>query len=160
MMLSSAVDGGDDENMGSVGFPEREFIYRLLTGLRRLKDILENSGTVIQFGTLVKLLKKVLHGIRIPFHGEPLGGVQVMGVLETRALDFETVIWLSMNEGIFPARQTGSSFIPFSLRRGHGLPGNEQHEAVWAYYFYRMLQRARRTILVYNTRSEGCLRER
>ncbi len=156
---ATAVGGREtedaDDNAGSDGFPEREFIYRLLNGLRRLSDILENSETEIRFDTLVKLMKKVLHGIRIPFNGEPLGGVQVMGVLETRALDFENVVWLSMNEGVFPAMQTGSSFIPFSLRRGHGLPGNEQHEAVWAYYFYRMLQRARRTIIVYNTRSEG-----
>ncbi len=137
------------------GFEEREFIYRLFTGVRRLRDILENSQTEIRFDTLVKLLKKILHGISVPFQGEPLSGVQVMGVLETRALDFENVVWLSMNEGIFPARQTGSSFIPFSLRKGHGLPGIEQHEAVYAYYFYRMLQKARRTILVYNTRSEG-----
>jgi hypothetical protein len=147
---------GDEEiEQKSAGFPVREFIFRLLTGIRRLRDILGNSDTGIRFDTMVKLLKKVLHGIRIPFYGEPLGGVQVMGVLETRALDFENVIWLSMNEGVFPSRQHSSSFIPWSLRKGHGLPGSEQHEAVFAYYFYRMLQRTRRTFLVYNTRSDG-----
>ena len=147
--------GVGDSNQGSVGFPEREFIFRLLTGINRLKDILRGSGTEIRMETLAKLLKKVLQGIRIPFHGEPLGGVQVMGVLETRALDFENVVWLSMNEGVFPARQSNISFVPYSLRKGYGLPGNDQHEAVYAYYFYRMIQRAGRTVLICNTRSDG-----
>jgi CRISPR/Cas system-associated exonuclease Cas4 (RecB family) len=93
--------------------------------------------------------------MRIPFHGEPLGGLQVMGVLETRAMDFENVVWLSVNDGIFPAERHGSSFIPYSLRKAYGLPLSEQNDAVYAYYFYRLLQRTRRLTLVYNTRCEG-----
>ena len=148
---------GNDEDQGdrSVGFPVREFIFRLLRGTDRLKDVLGNADISIRFETLIKLLNKVLQGIRVPFYGEPLGGVQIMGVLETRALDFRNVIWLSMNEGIFPARTTGSSFIPYSLRRGYGLPGPEQQDAVYAYYFYRLLQHARKVILIYNTKSDG-----
>lgn len=137
------------------GFPEKEFIYRISTGIGRLRDILEDSGVEPGFDTMVKLLKKVLHGIRVPFYGEPLGGVQVMGVLETRALDFENVIWLSVNEGVFPARQNDRSFVPYNLRKGYGLPGTDQQDAVYAYYFYRILQRAGKTTLVWNTRSEG-----
>lgn len=153
----SDVKYGNAEDQGdsSVGFPVREFIFRLFTGIERLRDLLSNAGISIRFETLIKLLNKVLHGIRVPFYGEPLGGVQIMGVLETRALDFRNVIWLSMNEGIFPAKTAGSSFIPYSLRRGYGLPGQEQKDAVYAYYFYRLMQRARKAVLVYNTRSDG-----
>jgi hypothetical protein len=136
-------------------FPEREFIYRVYTGIGRLRDILDESQTSIRFDTLVKLLKKVLSGIRVPFYGEPLGGVQVMGVLETRALDFDNVIFMSVNEGVFPASQSGSSFIPQTLRKAYGLPGSEQQDAVYAYYFYRLLQRTRRMVLVYNTKTDG-----
>ncbi|MFW5835731.1 MAG: PD-(D/E)XK nuclease family protein, partial [bacterium] len=152
------TEGEEDDGKGdrqSVSFPVREFIFRIYTGIGRLRDILSESGTTIRFDTLIKLLKKVLSGIRVPFYGEPLGGVQVMGVLETRTLDFENVIWMSVNEGVFPAKQAGSSFIPYNLRKGYGLPGIEQQDAVYAYYFYRMLQRTKRMTLVYNTKSEG-----
>jgi hypothetical protein len=148
-------DTGSSDDDSSVSFPEREFIFRVYTGIGRLRDILDESQTTLRFDTLTKLLKKVLSGIRVPFYGEPLGGLQVMGVLETRALDFENVIWMSVNEGVFPARQYGSSFIPYTLRKAYGLPGSEQQDAVYAYYFYRLLQRTRRMTLVYNTRSDG-----
>jgi hypothetical protein len=148
-------EGSDDKDEAGVSFPEREFIYRIYTGIGRLRDIIDESNTNIRFDTLVKLLKKVLSVIRVPFYGEPLGGVQVMGVLETRTLDFENVIWMSVNEGVFPASQSGSSFIPYSLRRAYGLPGMEQQDAVYSYYFYRLLQRTRRMTLVYNTKTDG-----
>ncbi len=146
----------DDVNaVNNASFPVREFIYRLYTGVGRLKDILISSNTELRFDTLVKLLQKVLKGLRIPFYGEPLGGVQIMGVLETRALDFDNVICLSVNEGVFPAGKHASSFIPYTLRKAYGLPRNEQHDAVYAYYFYRLLQRTGRMTIIYNTRSEG-----
>jgi hypothetical protein len=145
----------DDDAEAGVSFPEREFIYRIYTGIVRLSEILEGSHTSIRFDTLVKLLKKVLSVIRVPFYGEPLGGVQVMGVLETRTLDFENVIWMSVNEGVFPASRPGSSFIPYTLRKAYGLPGSEQQDAVYSYYFYRLLQRTRRMTLVYNTKTDG-----
>ena len=154
-MVKNQHDNSAEDDETSVFFPEREFIYRVYTGIGRLRDILEESQTGIRFDTLVKLLKKVLSGIRVPFYGEPLGGVQVMGVLETRALDFENVIWMSLNEGVFPASQSGSSFIPYTLRKAYGLPGSEQQDAVYAYYFYRLLQRTRRMVLVYNTKTDG-----
>jgi hypothetical protein len=145
----------EDNDMAGVSFSEREFIYRIYTGILRLREILEGSQTSMRFDTLVKLLKKVLSAIRVPFYGEPLGGVQVMGVLETRTLDFENVIWMSVNEGVFPASRFGSSFIPYTLRKAYGLPGSEQQDAVYSYYFYRLLQRARRMTLVYNTKTDG-----
>ena len=90
-----------------------------------------------------------------PFHGEPLSGLQIMGVLETRALDFDRLIILSMNEGIFPQRKAANSFIPYNLRRGFGLPTYEHQDSVWAYHFYRLIERASHVSLLYDTRSNG-----
>ena len=102
-----------------------------------------------------RLLERLLAPQSVPFNGEPLVGLQVMGPLETRALDFRNLILLSANEGVFPRRSVSSSFIPPELRKGFGLPTYEFQDAVWAYYFYRMLQRAEKVWLVYDSRTEG-----
>ena len=105
--------------------------------------------------TYVKLLESLLSGVSVPFAGEPLKGLQIMGPLETRALDFRNVIILSCNEGVFPRRSVSSSFIPPELRRGFGLPTYEYQDAVWAYYFYRLISRAQNVWLLYDSRTEG-----
>jgi len=89
--------------------------------------------------------------LSIPFKGEPLAGLQVMGMLETRALDFTNIIMLSANEGILPKSEASTSFIPYNLRRGFGLPTIEHQDAVYAYYFYRILQKAENVALLYNS---------
>ena len=100
--------------------------------------------------TYVALLRRVMQSVRIPYSGEPLSGVQVMGILETRNLDFENVVLLSMNDDNFPSgRITDISFIPYNLRFAYGLPTPRHNEGVYAYYFYRLLQRARRVDMVY-----------
>ena len=91
----------------------------------------------------------------MPFEGEPLNGLQVMGPLETRALDFRNVIILSCNEGMFPRKSVSSSFIPAELRKGFELPTYEYQDAVWAYYFYRLIQRAENVWMVYDSRHSG-----
>jgi len=91
----------------------------------------------------------------VPFSGEPLSGIQIMGILETRALDFKNLIILSVNEGILPAVSAGSSFIPFSLREAFGIPSVNHQESIYAYHFYRLLQRAENVTFVYNSNSEG-----
>jgi len=105
--------------------------------------------------TWYRLLAQYIALVKIPFEGEPLSGLQIMGPLETRALDFETVIMLSVGEGIFPSRSVSASFIPFNLRLGFGLPTYEQQDAMWSYYFYRSICRARRIYLLYDSRTEG-----
>lgn len=105
--------------------------------------------------THLSLVKRLLEGISVPFRGEPLEGLQIMGPLETRALDFKNVIILSANEGMFPRKSLRSSFIPPELRKGFGLPTHEHQDAVWAYYFYRLLQRASHVWLVCDSRAEG-----
>ncbi len=105
--------------------------------------------------TYFRLLQQLMAGASVPFKGEPLNGLQIMGPLETRALDFENVIILSCNEGTFPGNSSSSSFIPGELRRGFDLPTFEYKDAMWAYYFYRMIQRASNVWMVYDSRTEG-----
>lgn len=105
--------------------------------------------------TYVKLLDSLLSGVSVPFSGEPLKGLQIMGPLETRALDFRNVIILSCNESVFPRRSVSSSFVPPELRRGFGLPTYEYQDAVWAYYFYRLISRAENVWMLYDSRTEG-----
>ena len=105
--------------------------------------------------TYVKLLDQLLGGVSVPFRGEPLKGLQIMGPLETRALDFKNLIIMSANEGVFPRRNVGTSFVPPELRKGFGLPTYEYQDAVWAYYFYRMISRAENVWLLTDSRTEG-----
>ena len=105
--------------------------------------------------TFTRLLDQLLGPMSIPFNGEPLKGLQIMGPLETRSLDFKHLLILSCNEGMFPRRSVSSSFIPPELRKGFGLPTYEFQDAIWAYYFYRMIQRAESVTLVYDSRTEG-----
>lgn len=105
--------------------------------------------------TYVRLLGQLLSSVSVPFRGEPLQGLQIMGPLETRALDFKNLIILSANEGVFPRRSVSSSFIPPELRKGFGLPTYEYQDAVWAYYFYRMISRAEKVWMLTDSRTEG-----
>ena len=105
--------------------------------------------------TFVRLIVQAEASRSVPFKGEPLKGLQVMGPLETRALDFDNLVVLSCNEGVFPRHDVRPSFIPPELRRGFDLPTYEYQDAVWAYYFYRMIQRAKRIYLLYDSRTEG-----
>lgn len=105
--------------------------------------------------TYLRILDQLLSGVSVPFNGEPLKGLQIMGPLETRALDFRNLVILSANEGMFPRRSVSSSFIPPELRRGFGLPSYEFQDAVWAYYFYRMITRAENVWLLYDSRTEN-----
>ncbi|MCQ2135725.1 MAG: PD-(D/E)XK nuclease family protein [Bacteroidales bacterium] len=105
--------------------------------------------------TYVKLLDSLLRSVSVPFNGEPLKGLQVMGPLETRLLDFKNVVILCANEGVFPRRNVSSSFIPSELRKGFDLPTYEFQDAMWAYYFYRLVCRAENVWMVYDSRTEG-----
>ncbi|MBL0104459.1 MAG: PD-(D/E)XK nuclease family protein [Bacteroidetes bacterium] len=98
---------------------------------------------------------EIISSIRIPFSGEPLKGLQVMGFLETRVLDFENVILLSVNEDVLPAGGNSPSFIPFNIRKAFGLPTFEEQHAVSAFHFYRLLQRAKNIFLLHNTEAKA-----
>lgn len=132
-----------------------EFIFHYYTTINRMKEVMQDAGIRMKAETYARLLKRAAEMIRIPFKGEPLSGLQVMGVLETRALDFDRLIILSMNEGIFPQRKAANSFIPYNLRRGFDLPTYEHQDSVWAYHFYRLIHRANQVSLIYDTRTGG-----
>jgi len=136
---------------------EKEYIFYLLTSLRKFKRIYKKHSVSLSIETFSRLFRKVIRSVRIPFEGEPLAGIQVMGILETRLLDFKNLIFLSMNEGIMPATYSLFSYIPNSLRYGFNMPSREDHDAIYAYYFYRILQRAENVILLYNNKTEGVL---
>ena len=118
-------------------------------------NLLEDKRLVILPATYARLLGQLLGPMSVPFNGEPLKGLQIMGPLETRALDFKHLVILSCNEGVFPRRSVSSSFIPPELRKGFALPTHEYQDAIWAYYFYRMIQRAETVTLVFDSRTEG-----
>lgn len=121
----------------------------------RSVNMLQEIGLEVMPLTYVRLLNQLVACVSVPFRGEPLKGLQVMGPLETRALDFKDIVIMSANEGVFPRRSVSSSFIPPELRRGFGMPTYEYQDAVWAYYFYRMISRAECVWMLVDSRSEG-----
>lgn len=121
----------------------------------RTVTVLRRTPLPVKPRTYVRILRQILSPVSVPFKGEPLRGLQIMGPLETRALDFGNIVIMSANEGIFPRKNVSSSFIPPELRRGFGLPTYEYQDAVWAYYFYRMISRARNVWMLYDSRTEG-----
>jgi len=133
---------------------DREFIFQLLIHLNKLENIIA-SRPAITTAILERLFRKMLSVLRVPFEGEPLTGLQVMGILETRMLDFKHVILLSMNEEVMPASHTGQSYIPYALRIAFRMAAREDMDAIYAYYFNRLLQRAEKIDLLYNSGSEG-----
>ena len=123
----------------------------MYTTIKKLSDIIANQKHQPAPETWQALFKRIAEQQTVAFKGEPLSGLQVMGLLETRALDFDKLVILSMNEGIFPRTTPPNSFIPFNLRKGHGLPTIDNQDAIFAYYFYRLINRAKSIKLVYST---------
>ncbi len=127
-----------------------EYLATLSSNITTLHNSILNCDIPITQTIYLSLLRRFLQTIRIPFEGEPIEGVQVMGILETRNLDFKNVIILSMNDDNFPGnRFTKPSYVPYNLRSAYGLPTPEHHEGVFAYYFYRLIQRAEQVWMLY-----------
>jgi hypothetical protein len=135
---------------------ESEYLYQAYLAIQRLKDSLSQLNIPdFPVKIMFRLLDQGLKRISIPFEGEPLTGLQVMGLLETRCLDFENLVLFSANEGFLPQIAAGHSFVPYHLRKGFGIPTYEDRDAMYAYYFYRLIQRNRNTVIVYNSITEG-----
>jgi len=134
---------------------EMEQLYTVYTQLNRLNDIIQQETTTFSIRVFGLLLKKIMKQATVSFVGEPLGGLQVMGILETRALDFDNLIVLGLNEGTYPKTTSVPTFIPQQLRRAFGLPTPEYQDAIYAYYFYRLLQRAKNVDYCYNADMEN-----
>ena len=132
----------------------QESLFRAYTLFNRLDDLITSGDLVVDNNTLQRLTTQLIQQTTIPFHGEPAEGVQVMGVLETRNLDFDHVILLSCNEGNMPKGINDSSFIPHSIRKAYELTTVENKVAIYAYYFHRLLQRAKDVTILYNSSTE------
>jgi CRISPR/Cas system-associated exonuclease Cas4 (RecB family) len=135
---------------------ESEYLFQAYLAIQRLKNTLQVLNIPdFPVKILYRLLDQCLRRISIPFEGEPLTGLQIMGLLETRSLDFENLVLFSANEGFLPRISAGQSFVPYHLRKGFGMPTYEDRDAMYAYYFYRLIHRTKNTVLVYNSVTEG-----
>ncbi len=161
----------DAETVRKIGEYQREIISGIAPALKGVPDmameldfakeyylgigrLMQHTLPVLPL-TWFRLVEKLVGGAAVPFKGEPLNGLQIMGPLETRALDFDNLVILNCNEGVFPRRSVSASFIPAELRRGFGLPTYEYQDAVWAYYFYRMIQRPAKVWMLYDSTTQG-----
>ncbi len=144
-----------DERVKPTDRMGRHFINAYRTSVRRLCDAADEFAVSISGYPLFQMVERAVNSDSVQFVGEPLSGLQVMGVLETRALDFDNIIMLSMNERIFPRKHYTRSFIPDTLRRGYGMATLDFQESIYAYYFYRLISRARNVTLIYDARRVG-----
>lgn len=144
----------DQEKNKSYNLPlQTEFLYHAGIIIKRLKDLNKTYNSFGSVKTIREIFRQISTVSHLPFTGEPLRGIQIMGMLETRNLDFEKVILLSANEGILPSSASGNSLIPFDIQLEMKLPTHNQKNAVFAYHFYRLLQRASEVHIIYNTES-------
>lgn len=135
---------------------ESEYLFQAFMAVSRLKNtIIGLNVPDFPVKILYRLLDQSLRRISITFEGEPLTGLQVMGLLETRSLDFENLVLFSANEGFLPRISATQSFVPYHLRKGFGMPTYEDRDAMYAYYFYRLIHRSKNTVLVFNSVTDG-----
>ena len=133
----------------------QESVFRMFTILNRLAALADSGDLLVDNTTLRRLVLQLVSSSSIPFHGEPVVGVQIMGVLETRNIDFDHVLLLSCNEGNMPKGVNDSSFIPYSIRKAHGLTTIDNKVAIYSYYFHRLLQRAGDITIAYNNSTDN-----
>ncbi|MBN2788018.1 MAG: PD-(D/E)XK nuclease family protein [Paludibacteraceae bacterium] len=145
---------GETENNEAFSELYNEALFRAFQVLNRLTDLLSTGELKVEQTTFVRLLKRLLATTSVPFHGEPARGLQVMGVLETRNMDFKNVLMMSTNEGVMPKTNNESSFIPHFIRRFFGMTTIEHQDSLYAYYFYRLMQRAENIVFMYNTANQ------
>ncbi|MEX2379413.1 MAG: PD-(D/E)XK nuclease family protein, partial [Vicingaceae bacterium] len=137
---------------GSLSPLEKEFLFGFYRAFNRIDALCAKYNSLKSFDSLLQLYRQILSTESVAFVGEPLGGLQLMGVLESRTLDFEQLIFSSLNEGILPAGKSQNSFIPYDIKRKFGLPSYREKDAIFAYHFYRLLQRSKRIDLIYNSK--------
>jgi hypothetical protein len=131
------------------------YFQKIKTILNRLETINQKYAFIENLTLLLLVFRALIKGEKIDFIGEPLEGVQFMGLLETRLLDFDNLIITNLNEGILPSGKKKTSFLPFDLKKKFNLPTFLENDAIYTYHFYRLLQRAKRVYLLYNTQSDG-----
>ncbi|SMG29530.1 PD-(D/E)XK nuclease superfamily protein [Marivirga sericea] len=134
---------------------EQEFIAEIYKQIDQLEQIVSEFKLQLDNNAFIRLFNRIVQSIRVPFSGEPLEGIQIMGVLESRNLDFEHIYFLSISEDNFPGGANNQSFIPYNIRKAYGLPTLEQRDAIYAYLFNRLLQRSQQIHLMYNSDNSG-----
>jgi hypothetical protein len=136
-------------------FAQREYLRIISDEIRKVVNSIANCDIEVSVAIFISLLRRHIQTLTIPFEGEPVEGLQIMGILETRNLDFKNVIVLSMTDATFPGDRTEQpSFIPYGLRFAYDMPTHKEHEAMYAYYFYRLIQRAKRVDMLYCSRAD------
>ena len=145
----------EEEKMSSDNQLAIESLYKAHTMLNRIGMLIEDGTLNVEAATYTSLVRQLIESASVPFHGEPAQGIQIMGLLETRNLDFDNVLMLSTNEGNMPKGVNDTSFIPYSIRKAFGLTTIDNKVAIYAYYFYSLLQRASDITITYSTVSEA-----
>ena len=133
----------------------QEALYRIYTQISRLHSLVEQGGLQLQTETLCRLIRSILSSTTVPFHGEPAVGMQIMGLIETRNLDFKNVLLLSAQEGTLPKSGQNASFIPYNIRLAFGLTTLQDKSAVSSYNFHHLIQRADNVTMVYNGNADA-----
>ncbi|MGB1041898.1 MAG: PD-(D/E)XK nuclease family protein [Tenacibaculum sp.] len=134
---------------------EKEYLFRFYTAFTQLQTLHNEFNYVQDLKTLHQFFRQLIQSESLSFQGEPLQGLQLMGVLETRVLDFENVILTSVNEGVLPASSQQNTFIPFDVKIAFGLPTYKEKDALFSYHFFRLLQRAKNIFILYNTEHDA-----
>ena len=149
--LNTSADSQDSDILAQL---HTESVFQIYTLISRLTTIFESGLLIVTPQTLGRLIRQIVNGKSIPFHGDPASGIQVMGMLETRNLDFDNVLIMSANEGNLPPATSISSFIPYSLRHAFSLTTIEKRTSLFAYYLYHLMQRASNITLLYSTSTD------
>ncbi len=159
----TAVDEADlNRKVGEVGVAEEEgeekkenleleFIYHMLLNLKKLEEIVRKYRQRLTIDTFWKVFRELIQSAKLPFTGTSVTGLQIMGFLETRTLDFKKLYLMALNEGTIPATKPNNTFVPFNLRKAHNMPTFLDQDAIYGYHFYHLLQRAEEVYLLYNT---------
>ena len=149
--LRNIIYGLRNDLIGQRNSVSSEVIYTFHKCLRLIDDLFITHNIFVKVNTFYKILNQLLSREIVPFSGEPLKGVQLMGVLESRTLDFKNLIILSVNEGCLPKGDLKNSFIPYDLKKYFNIPTNKDHDSIFSYHFYRLLQRAQNINIMYNS---------
>jgi hypothetical protein len=132
-----------------------EQMYFFKTSLLKFDKYLKEFAPVLSLDAIQRIFKQVVSPLQVPFSGEPLAGIQIMGLLETRLLSFKNIVFISVNEGVIPSKGGYQSFLPFALRNGFGIQTHRDRESLFAYHFYRVTSQAKQIHLIFDTATEG-----
>ncbi|MCU0378422.1 MAG: PD-(D/E)XK nuclease family protein [Bacteroidales bacterium] len=152
-MIENATYSAQEENR-SLSI-DREYLRMAMAATGKLANLIQSYQLELKPETCIRFLDRVFRKLIVPFSGEPLKGLQVMGLLETRALEFKHIVFLSLNEGIFPGQAWDNTFIPYNIRRAFGLPTVNEHESIYSYHFFRLLRKPLQGWFLYNSTAQG-----